>query len=98
MALKLLEKIESQGRFLSQLWMSDEAYFHLNGKVNSKTNVFWGTQRPTEVAEKPLHSEKCTVWTAISGDHFSLRKVASNLSRYRQRTLWGKINQSQDGF
>ena len=47
--------------------MSDEAHFHLNRKVNSETNVFWGNQRPMEVAEKPLQSEKCTVWTAISG-------------------------------
>ncbi|KAI6661444.1 hypothetical protein LOD99_13316 [Oopsacas minuta] len=66
MSKNLLEKIECQGRFLSLLWMSDEAHFHLNGKINSKTNVFWGTQRPMEVAMKPLHSEKCTVWAAIS--------------------------------
>ena len=65
-AKKFLEKIQSQDRFLSLLWISDEAHFHLNGKVNSKTNVFWGTQRPIEVAEKPLHSEKCTAWAAIS--------------------------------
>ncbi|KAI6651102.1 hypothetical protein LOD99_5453 [Oopsacas minuta] len=57
MSEKLLEKIECQGRFLSLLWMSDEDHFHLDGKINSKTNVFWGTQRPMEVEMKPLHSE-----------------------------------------
>ncbi|KAI6646359.1 hypothetical protein LOD99_9230 [Oopsacas minuta] len=66
MSKNLVEKIECQGRFLSLLWMSDEAHLHLNGKINSKTNVFWGIQRPMEVAMKPLHSEKCTVWAAIS--------------------------------
>ena len=66
MVVKLLEKIESEPRFLGNLWMSDEAHFHLHGKVNSKNNVYWGTEKPIEVAQKPLHSEKCTVWIAIS--------------------------------
>lgn len=66
MAVKMLEKIEETPEFLNLLWTSDEAHFHLEGKVNSETNVFWGTSRPNEVATTPLHSLKCTVWAAIS--------------------------------
>ena len=66
MAVKMLKKIEETPGFLNLLWTSDEAHFHLDGKANSKTNVFWGSSRPNEVATKPLHSPKCTVWAAIS--------------------------------
>ena len=63
MAVKMLEVTPS---FLNLLWTSDEAHFHLDGKANSKTNVFWGTSRPNKVATKPLHSPKCTVGAVIS--------------------------------
>ena len=66
MAVKMLEKIEKTPSFLNLLWTSDEAHFHLDGTANSKTNVFWGSSRPNEVATKPLHSPKCTVLAAIS--------------------------------
>ena len=38
----------------------------LSGHVNSKNNVFWGTQAPKEVFKRPLYSLKCTAWVAIS--------------------------------
>ena len=74
MAKVLCEKIESSAlkrqasnkNFLSLLWTSDEAHFYLNGQVNSKNNIFWGSERPDEVAQKPLHSQKVTVWCALS--------------------------------
>ena len=66
MAVKMLEKIEEIPDFLNRLWTSDEAHFHLDGKANSKTNVFRGSSRPNKVATKPLHSPKCMVWAAIS--------------------------------
>ena len=34
--------------------------------MNSKSNVYWGTSPPVEVAERPLHSCKVTAWVAIS--------------------------------
>ena len=66
MTVKILDKIEETQSFLNLLWTSDEAHFHLDGKANSKTNVFWESSRPSEVVTKPLHSPKCTVWAAIS--------------------------------
>ena len=66
MAVKMLEKIEETPSFLNLLWTSDKAHFHLDGKANSNTNVFWGSSRPNKVATKSLHSLKCTVWATIS--------------------------------
>ena len=65
MAVKILEKIQKSLAFLNFFWTPDEAHFHLEEKVNLKTNVFQ-TSRPNKVATKPLHSPKCMVWTAIS--------------------------------
>ena len=62
----MLEKMEESPEFLKFIWTSDEAHFNMEGKVNSKTNVFWGTSKPQEVATTPLHSPRCTVWAAIS--------------------------------
>ena len=66
MATILLKKIESSKNFLAFLWTSDEAHFYLNGQVNSKNNIYWGSKRPTEVQEKALHSQKVTAWCALS--------------------------------
>ena len=66
MSLKIIEKSARSPNFVQCLWTSDEAHFHLHGRVNSKTNVFWGSSKPIEVQTVPLHSPKCTVWAAIS--------------------------------
>ena len=57
---------------LSMTFLQTESYqypkfvnVHLEGKANFKTNVFLGSSRPNEVATKPLHSPKCTVWAEI---------------------------------
>ena len=34
--------------------------------MNSKNNVFCGSESPNEALERPIHSLKCTVWAAIS--------------------------------
>ena len=60
------DKLEEDETFLDDVWFSDEAHFTLNGQVNSKNYVFWGLVTPDEVATRPLHSEKCTAWCAMS--------------------------------
>ena len=62
----LMDKVEECQSFLPNLWTSDEAHFQLDGQVNSKNNVYWGSSVPNEVGEKPLHSAKVTVWVAMS--------------------------------
>ena len=66
MAVVLMDKIENNESFLPYLFTSNEAHFHLDGHVNSKNNIYWGTQPPNEVVEKPLHSQKVTAWCALS--------------------------------
>ena len=60
------EKLAAEPEFLENLWFSDEAHFLLSGHVNSKNCVHWGSERPEEVLERPLHSAKCTAWVALS--------------------------------
>lgn len=64
---QLLTKINDDANFLENLWMSDEAHFHLNGHVNKQNMRYWAQQNPAELHQRPLHSPKVTVWCAVSG-------------------------------
>ena len=59
-------KMEEDEDWLDNVWFTDEAHFHLEGYVSSKNCVFWGTEPPQEVLQRPLHSSKVTAWCAIS--------------------------------
>jgi hypothetical protein len=48
---------------LDNVFFSDEAWFHLNGYINSR---LWSTENPHAVMESPLHPVKIGVWCAIS--------------------------------
>lgn len=48
------------------IWFSDEAHFTLNRYVNKQNMRFWGTSKPDFYEERPLHSQKVTVWAALS--------------------------------
>ena len=58
-------KIEENPDFLQNVWFSDEAHLSLSGHINSKNFVFWGSQAPDEVFQRPMHSVKFTAWVAI---------------------------------
>lgn len=86
------EKMERDQDWIKHVWFTDEAHFHLAGQVNSRNNVYWGTQPPLEVVERPLHSAKVTVWCALSsqgiiGPYFledeDGHTVTINQQRYR---------------
>ena len=61
-----LQQCTNSPSFLSCVWWSDEAHFHLNGQVNRQNYRFWAERPPQEVLETPLHSPKVTVWCALS--------------------------------
>lgn len=63
---QMLHLIEEDGETVHNLWMSDEAHFHLSGYVNKQNFRYWSQNNPQHLHEKPLHSEKVTVWCAIS--------------------------------
>ena len=60
------KRLEHDPQWINQVWFSDEAHFHLNGVVNRQNFRYWGTEKPEEIAERLLHSPKCTAWCAIS--------------------------------
>ena len=60
----ILRIIEETPQFLSQIIMSDEAHFHLNGYKQNCS--YWAPNNPCMLHQKPLHGAKVTVWCAIS--------------------------------
>lgn len=65
-AERMLENFSSETR-LRNVYYSDEAHFHLGGYVNKQNFRYWSPNNPMEMHEVPLHSEKVTVWCAMSG-------------------------------
>jgi len=61
-----VERCEQDASFLERIWFSDEAHFFLNGHVNKKNCIFWGSSKPDEVFETNVHDLKVTAWMAIS--------------------------------
>jgi len=52
--------------FLPRLIFSDEATFHLSGKVNRHNDRIWGLQNPQEALEHERDSPKDNVFCALS--------------------------------
>jgi hypothetical protein len=65
----LLQQANEDASFIDNFFMSDEAHFHLSGIVNKQNTRFWATENPRLLLETPLHSERVTVWCAISSQH-----------------------------
>ena len=65
----LLQSVDENASFIENLFMSDEAHFTLSGCVNRQNSRFWALENPHLIHENPLHSEKVTVWCAISAQH-----------------------------
>ena len=62
----ILQLFEDNPRLIHNLWMSDEAHFHMSGYVNKQNYRYWAEANPHQLHERPLHSAKVTVWCAIS--------------------------------
>lgn len=60
------ESIDNNESFSSRLIFSDEATFHISGKVNRHNVRIWGTQHPHEIHEQVRDSPKVNVFCAIS--------------------------------
>ena len=48
------------------VFFSEEAHFHLSGCVNKQNMGCWSERNPRELHERSLHSDRVTVWCAIS--------------------------------
>ena len=51
---------------LNNTFFSDEAWFHLNGYVNSQNTRIWAANNPHTLHETQLHPQKIGVWCAMS--------------------------------
>lgn len=63
--IAMQQKMEDDG-FDDRLVFSDEATFHVNGKVNKHNTRIWGTENPHELLEHQRDSPKVTVFCAMS--------------------------------
>lgn len=61
-------KRSSDDAFLSRLIFSDEATFHISGKVNRHNCRIWGTENPHEDMEHERDSPKVNVWCTLGRD------------------------------
>lgn len=48
------------------VFFSDEAHFHISGSVNKQNMRYWSPNNPRQLHQRPLHSERVTVWCALS--------------------------------
>ena len=62
----LLHHYERDPLILEHMWFSDEALFHLSGRVNRHNTHIWGTHNPMEIREHKRDTQKLVVWCAIS--------------------------------
>src|SRR6185437_8519161 len=91
-AHQFLDQVARYPFFIRRVHFSDESHFQLDGQVNSHNAIFWGNEKPTFVNHVPLHSEKVTVWAAVSfngivGSYFFEEEdqtVTVNKERYQQ--------------
>ena len=58
------QKMEDDG-FDDRLVFSDEATFHVSGKVNQYNTRIWGTENPHELLKHQRDSTKVTVFCAV---------------------------------
>ena len=63
----LLNHYENDPYILDNIWFSDEAIFHLSGRVNRHNTRIWETENLKVIEEKERDSPKLVVWCAISG-------------------------------
>ncbi|PSN52441.1 hypothetical protein C0J52_16239, partial [Blattella germanica] len=57
----LLVRLTEDEDLVNNLWMNEEAHFHLSGFVNRQNFRYWSEANPRVLHEKPLHAQKVTV-------------------------------------
>lgn len=55
--------------WINNIVFSDEATFHLNGRVNLHNCYYYATENPHQIVEKPMKSKSVTIWAMISYRH-----------------------------
>ena len=63
--LWVLEQKKEDINFSNKIFFRDEAHFALGGYVNKQNCRIWDSEDPQVIEERPLHSEKVTIWCAV---------------------------------
>ena len=64
-ANKIADLMEKDDNFLQNTLFTDEANFHLSGRVNRQNLRFWGDSNPHEAIKAPKSREKLIVWAGL---------------------------------
>lgn len=67
-AMDMLARLDEDPSFLSNIVYSDEATFHVSGKVNRHNCRIWGSEKPHAVREHMRDSPKVNVWCGLFHD------------------------------
>lgn len=67
-ATTILDKVEQDDGFLERILFSDEATFHVSGKVNKHNVRIWGSENPHATTEHVRDSPKVNVWCGVLED------------------------------
>jgi hypothetical protein len=59
-------RLEEDNSLLDTIVFSDEATFHVSGKVSRHNVVIWGSENPRQILEHQRDSPKCNVFFAVS--------------------------------
>ena len=63
---EFLQLHNEDDQFLLNVFWSDEATFHLTGRVNKHNCILWGYENPNNFTTVPRASPKVNVWVAMS--------------------------------
>jgi hypothetical protein len=67
-AVTMLEKLNKDSEFLRKIMFSDEATFHVTGKVNKQNVRIWGSEHPHVTVGHIRDSPKVNVWCCLLHD------------------------------
>ena len=61
----MLQRISEDEAFLKRIFFSDEATFHVSGKLSKHNVKIWGSEHPHEIRDLERDSPKVKVWCGI---------------------------------
>ena len=64
----MLNSIEDDPNYLKRIVFTDEATFHVSGRVNKHNIRIWGSEIPHEFREIVRDSPKVNVWCGLMHD------------------------------
>ena len=67
--LAFAEYLLAHEEIIENILWSDEAYFSLDGTVNTHNCVIWAFEKPTQTLQRHLHSPKICVWMALTANY-----------------------------